>query len=255
MKIAALYDIHGNLPALRAVLAELAEVQPDIIVVGGDIVSGPMPAQTLETLTQLETQVLSLKGNGDREVVTIYDNDPAANDMPESLRAAQQWVAEQLTREQRDLLANLPARIEIQVEGLGNVLFCHATPHNDEDIFTALTPVEELESIFSNVTHDMVICGHTHIQHEWQVGDVRVVNAGSVGMPYAGKPGAYWLLLSPTGYEYRWTNYDVDAAAEEIKLSSDPGAVEFAEENVRKVPTEGEANAIFEKFAEAKRKK
>ena len=255
MKIAALYDIHGNLPALQAVLAELAEVQPDVIVVGGDIITGPMPAQTLEMLTQLRTPVRSLRGNCDREVVTVYDNDPAADKLSESSRIELQWEAKQLTREQRDFLANLPERIEMQVEGLGNVLFCHATPHNDEDIFTALTPVEQLESIFSGITHDLVVCGHTHIQHEWQVGDVRVVNAGSVGMPYAGKTGAFWLLLSPTGYEYRWTNYDVEATAEEIKLSGNPQAIQFAEENVLKVPTEEEANDFFEKFAEAKRKK
>src|SRR6266568_5307712 len=155
MKIAALYDIHGNLPALRAVLAELAEMQPDVIVVGGDIITGPMPAQTLEVLTQLRTPVRSLRGNCDREVVTVYDNDPAADKLSESSRIELQWEAKQLTREQRDFLANLPERIEMQVEGLGNVLFCHATPHNDEDIFTALTPVEQLESIFSGVTHDL----------------------------------------------------------------------------------------------------
>src|SRR6266446_5718181 len=102
MKIAALYDIHGNLPALNALLEELKEVQPDLIVVGGDIVSGPMPGQTLERLRQLGDQVRFIRGNADREVVTAFDDQPLSPTMPEAGRAVTHWVAEQLTRSQRD---------------------------------------------------------------------------------------------------------------------------------------------------------
>src|SRR5947209_1228371 len=128
MKIAALYDIHGNLPALNALLEELEEVQPDLIVVGGDIVPGPIPRQTLERLSELGERVRSIRGNGDREVVMVFDGQPLSSGMPEEVREGTQWNAEQLTRSQRDFLAALPEQLVIEVEGLGSVLFCHATP-------------------------------------------------------------------------------------------------------------------------------
>jgi putative phosphoesterase len=250
MKIAALYDVHGNLPALHALLEELKEVQPDLIVVGGDIVSGPMPAQTLQRLFQLGDHVRSIGGNADREVVMAFDGQPLSPDMPEEVREAAQWTAGQLTRSQRDFLAALPQQLVLQVEGLGRVLFCHATIRSDEEIFTAITPQERLKVIFSHVEQETVVCGHTHMQFERQIGNVRILNAGSVGMPYADRPGAYWLLLGPEEYEFRRTAYDVEAAAQEIRASGYPQAREFAEENVLKVPTAAEATAIFERMAE-----
>lgn len=250
MKIAALYDIHGNLPALNALLEELKEAQPDLIVVGGDIVSGPMPAQTLERLSQLGDQVRAIRGNGDRETVMAFDGQPLSPDMPEEVREVTRWTAEQLTRSQRDFLAALPEQLLLQVEGLGRILFCHATARSDEEIFTPITPDERLEVIFSRVEQEIVVCGHTHIQFERRVGNMRILNAGSVGMPYADQPGAYWLLLGPEGYEFRRTTYDGEAAAQEVRASGYPQAREFAEENVLKVPTAAEATEVFERMAE-----
>src|SRR5216684_816545 len=200
MKIAALYDIHGNLPALNAVLAELEGVQPDVVVIGGDIVSGPMPRQQLE-------------------------------------------------RSQRDFLAQLPEQITIHVEGLGDVLFCHATPRSDEEIFTPITLQERLNTIFAGIEQQIVVCGHTHMQFEQRVGSVRIVNAGSVGMPYADRPGAYWLLVGPEGSEFRRTEYDVETAAQQVRESGYPQAQDFAGENVLKVPSAAEATEIFERMA------
>jgi putative phosphoesterase len=250
MKIAALYDIHGNLPALNALLEELKEVQPDLIVVGGDIVSGPMPGQTLERLFQLGDQVRSIRGNGDREVVMAFDGQPLNPAMPEEVREVTLWVAGQLTRSQRDFLAVLPEQLVLQVEGLGMILFCHATTRSDEEFFTPITPEERLSVIFSHGEQEIVVCGHTHIQFERYVGNIRILNAGSVGMPYADRPGAYWLLLGPQGYEFRWTGYDGAAAAQEVRASGYPQAQEFAEENVLKIPTAAEATEIFERMAE-----
>lgn len=250
MKIAALYDIHGNLPALNALLEELKKVQPDLIVVGGDIVSGPMPGQTLERLSQLGDQVRSIRGNGDREVIMAFDGQPLRPDLLEKGREVTHWVAEQLTRSQRDFLAALPEQLVFQVEGLGSIVFCHATTRSDEELFTPITPEERLSVIFSSVKQEIVVCGHTHIQFELSVGNRRILNAGSVGMPYADQPGAYWLLLSPEGYEFRWTTYDREAAAQEVKASGYPQAQEFAAENVLKVPTAAEATEIFERMAE-----
>lgn len=250
MKIAALYDIHGNLPALNAVLDELKRVQPDLIVVGGDIISGPMPRQTLARLLQLGDQLRCIRGNGDREAVMAFDDQPLSPARPNEVREVTHWVAGQLTRPQRNFLAELPPQLVFRVEGLGKILFCHATPRSDEEIFTPITPEERLSEIFSHRESDIVVCGHTHIQFERGVGSLRILNAGSVGMPYADRPGAYWLFLSPQGYEFRWTGYDKEAAAQEVRASGYPQAEDFAEENVLRVPTAAEATEIFERMAE-----
>ncbi|HCI82352.1 MAG TPA: phosphoesterase, partial [Ktedonobacter sp.] len=111
MKIAALYDIHGSLPALNAILKELEDVRPDLIVIGGDIVSGPMPGQTLERLRQFGSQIQALRGNADREVVTAFDDLPLALKVPEQVREETLWIAQQLERQQRDFLAQIPEQI------------------------------------------------------------------------------------------------------------------------------------------------
>lgn len=248
MRIAALYDIHSNLPALNAVLAELEEVRPDLIVVGGDIIPGPMPRQTLERLRQLGDRVRAIRGNGDREVVAAYDGLPLASGMAEEVGEVTRWTAGQLEPSQRDFLAQLPEQLTLHVEGLGNVLFCHATPRNDVEIFTPITPQERLNNIFSGVEAQVVVCGHTHIQFERQSGSIRILNAGSVGMPYADRPGAYWLLLDPQGIEFRRTVYDTEIAAQQVRESGYPQAQEFADENMLKVPTATEAMGYFERM-------
>ena len=249
MKIAALYDIHGNLPALNAVLEELEAVQPDLIVIGGDTVSGPMPGQVLERLMQFGERIRFIRGNGDREVVTVFDGLPLRSAMSAEGQAVTNWVAQQLTRSQRDFLARLPEHVTFSVTGLGEILFCHATPRSDEELFTQLTPQERLATIFAGIEQQMVVCGHTHMQFERQIGQLRILNAGSIGMPYADQPGAYWLLLSPEGSEFRRTKYDGAAAAEQIKATTYPQAQEFAEENVLKIPTADEAMTLFESMA------
>ncbi|GCE12405.1 metallophosphoesterase family protein [Tengunoibacter tsumagoiensis] len=255
MKIAALYDIHGNLPALDALLKELEQVQPDLIVVGGDIVSGPMPGQTLQRLSQLGEKMRAIRGNADREVVMMFDGQPINRLYPPALSETDyevmSWIAGQLTRSQRDFLATLSEQFVVQVEGLGRVVFCHATVRNDEELFTPITPEERLRIIFSSDEPQIVVCGHTHIQFERSVGKTRIINAGSVGMPYAAQPGAYWLLLSSEGYEFRYTAYNGQAAAQEILASGYPQAHDFAENNVLTIPTLDEAAEHFERIAVA----
>jgi putative phosphoesterase len=250
MKIAALYDIHGNLPALNAVLEELKEIQPDIIVVGGDILSGPMPAQTLERLFQLGGQVRFIRGNADREVVLAFDGLPFHRRyMPTITEKGQEenhWIATQITRSQRDFLAEMPEHLVLHVEDLGTLLFCHATPRNDEDIFTPMTSEARLRSLFAGVKQNFVVCGHTHIQFERSLDIMHIVNAGSVGMPYAEKTGAYWLLFGPQGYEWRRTEYNLEAAHQEILATTYPSAEQFAKENVLQVHTAAEAASYFE---------
>ena len=197
MPVAALYDVHGNLPALEAVLAEIPEDTE--IVVGGDVALGASPSETLERLRRLGDRVRWIRGNADREL------DPGeAGVAPRHLI---DWVRDRLSAEQITFLHGLPPQLMLEIRGLGRVLFVHASPRNDEDIFTALTPEERVAPLFEGVDADVVVCGHTHMQFDREIAGIRVINAGSVGMPYEDEPGAYWVLLGPD-VEHRRTAYE-----------------------------------------------
>jgi putative phosphoesterase len=243
MKIAALYDIHGNLPALEAVLGEVGAAGVDTVVVGGDVVSGPMPREVLERLLGLEVPVRFIKGNADREVVARMRGEERGGVAAE-FRDVVQWAAEQLQPDYEAVLAGWPAMVQMAVDGVGEVLFCHATPRNDTEIFLKTTTEEKLLPVFAGISAGVVVCGHTHMQFDRAVGGVRVVNAGSVGMPY-GAPGAYWLLLGPGGLEFRRTVYDLARAAERVRVTGYPMAEDFVANNVVKPASEAEALEVF----------
>lgn len=248
MKIVALYDIHSNLPALEAVLKEVEQEHPDLILVGGDIVPGPMPRATLERLLALGDKVRYIRGNCEREVVAAFDGLPPRPGTSEEVSESTRWTAQQLERGQRDFLAQLPEQATFSIDGVGEVLFCHGSPRSDEEIITAATPEERLREMLVGVRQRVVVCGHTHIQFDRTIDDIRVVNAGSVGMPY-GDTGAYWLLLGPE-IMLRRTAYDLEEAAARIRASGYPQAQDFAENNVLKPATEAEAIAVFESMAQ-----
>jgi putative phosphoesterase len=197
MRVAALYDVHGNLPALEAVLADV----PDdaAIVVGGDVAAGLFPSETLERLRALGDRVHWIRGNADRELTPGEEGLAPA--------AMIEWVRARLTPEQIAFLHALPPSVTLEVDGVGRVLFVHATPRNDVDIFTERTPEDRVAPCFAGVDADLVVCGHTHTQFDREIAAVRVVNAGSVGMAYEDAPGAYWALLGP-GVEHRQTSFE-----------------------------------------------
>ena len=243
MRIAAISDIHGNLPALEAVLAEVDREAPDLVVCCGDVASGPMPAETIALLMTLRN-VRFVRGNADDGLVDEFDGKPAAR-FPGPFA---DWCAKQIDRRQRDFLASFEDTVTgDEVEGAGQVLFCHATPRNNTDIFTAETDVDRVLELFGEIEADLVVCGHTHMQFDRRAGRVRVVNAGSVGMPY-GEPGAYWAMLGP-GVEMRRTSYDREAAARRIRAKHWPDANEFAARNVLDVPSVAQALEFFRKAA------
>jgi predicted phosphodiesterase len=243
VRVAALYDVHGNLPALEAVLAEVERCRADLIVVGGDVANGPMPRECLERLRALGDRALFVRGNGDREIAV------ARSDGDADLWAARtRWSAGELDEEQLEFLAGLPETQSVRVRGLGRVLFCHGSPRDDEEIVTALTTEERLAPMLGGVSEPTVVCGHTHVQFDRVVGETRVVNAGSVGMPYETRPGAYWALLDGE-VELRRTGYDFEAAAAAVRASGFPGADELAEENVLTTPGPTEATEHFERMA------
>jgi predicted phosphodiesterase len=244
MRVACLYDIHGNLPALESVLAEVREARADRIVVGGDLLPGPMPRECLDLLYSLDIPTDFIIGNGDRETV-VAARGPVSGIVPEFFRDAMRWNAEQL--QPRDLRAidSWPLTVETTVDGIGQVLFCHATPRNDTEIFVKTTADEKLRPIFDALGVQLVVCGHTHMQFDRVVGRTRIVNAGSVGMPFQ-EAGAYWALLGPD-VALRRTTYDLDGAAARVRGTAYPQAEQCAS-GIVTPPTE---EATLEQFKNA----
>jgi putative phosphoesterase len=232
-RVAALYDVHGNLPALEAVLAEAGDA---LLVFGGDMAAGPLPAETLDRIMELDA--LAIRGNADRELL----GDP----LP-SGGLIDDWVGAQLDDRHREFIAALPEQVELEVEGVGRVLFCHGSPRSDEEMILKTTPDDWLREMLAGVEADVVVCGHTHMQFARRIDGWRVVNAGSVGLAY-GAPGAHWLALGPD-VEHRRTPYDNDSFADQVERLEWSIAGRFAEENIRNFPSEKEALEFFEKVA------
>jgi putative phosphoesterase len=235
VRVAAISDVHGNPAALEAVLREVEREQPDAVVFGGDLVSGPFPAATLELLRPLRNAHY-VRGNGDRDVVSAMETGD-----PDGVNA---WVAGRLTTDDRDFLAAFQDTVVLDVDGLGETLFCHGSPRSDEEVITHLTPDDRLREFLSDTEQRVVVCGHTHMQFERLSGEIRVLNAGSVGMPYQGQRGAFWLLLGPQP-DFRRTEYDVDAFVERIRATDYPEPEDLATILQRPYDADGVA-AFFE---------
>ncbi|HEY4028333.1 MAG TPA: metallophosphoesterase family protein [Candidatus Dormibacteraeota bacterium] len=244
--IAALFDVHANLPALEAVLSHASAAGAVRVVVGGDVVDGPLPRQTLDRLLALRPAPLFIRGNTERAVVAGHDAPGEAE--PGRPTPLQQWVAAQLTPGQLGFLAGLPRCAHVNDNGV-RLLFCHATPRSDREVFTPATPPSRLRSIFEGAGADVVVCGHTHLQFEIAVDGLRVCNAGSVGMP-TDDASAQWALIGESIRLMR-TPYDLGLAAEAINASGYPGAAAFVEENLRRPHQVAPSIAYFEARAEA----
>jgi putative phosphoesterase len=214
VKILALYDVHGNIDALEAVLGDSRAADPDVVVVGGDAVPGAFGRATLERLDALTVPVRWLRGNGEREVAAAVDGvaegaDDAA--LSSALSAAE------IGRHRARFLGELP--LTLVVDG---ILFCHASPRRDDELLTRLSPPERWSAALREVDADLVVAGHTHQQDDRVVDGVRFVNAGSVGLPYEGDGDARWLWIEDGVPELRRTTYDSVAAGERMRDASPP---------------------------------
>jgi predicted phosphodiesterase len=214
--------VHGNLPALEAVLAEVGGAQ---LVFGGDVAWGPMPVETVDRIRSLDA--LALRGNADRDL-------------------GDEWIERRLGPERLRWVTTLPEHVELDVEGLGRVLFCHGSPRSDEEMLLRTASEDRLTEILDGVDADVVVCGHTHMQFDRVVGEKRVVNAGSVGLPY-GATGAHWVELGPD-VRHRRAPYDPSP----LRASKWPRAAEVVPV-IESPPSEEEAIAEFEALIEAGR--
>ncbi len=237
-RVVVLADVHGVLPALEAVLAEGDVRAADVIVLAGDIASGPMPVETLDVLTALGERVVWVRGNADRELVEMA-REAFEGEAPD---AVSPWAAKQLRADQVELLAGLPTTYM-----LDDTLFCHATPRDDEEVVLVDSPVSRWAQVFAGLPDEVrtVVCGHTHMPFARQVDRRLVVNAGSVGMPY-GAPGPSWALLTPDGVQLRRSALDRTKAADRIVVeSSYPGRAEWVAEYLLSNYSDTEALEAF----------
>jgi putative phosphoesterase len=245
VRVAVVADIHGNLPALRAVLAELDGEPVDAIVVAGDVVGGPYPREALELLAARPEKLLCIAGNSEREAVAAWDGEPPAED--EAGRAAA-WTAGRLDREWRDELSSWPI-----AAALDGVLYCHGSPRRDDEVLTRATADEVLAEALAGVGEAAVVGGHTHQQFIRTVaGAPACVNAGSVGIPYEGRAGAFWLIMDAGVAELRETRYDVAEALEELRASGFPGVDELVAESLTK-PVDAEWVAAYFEYGAGRR--
>jgi predicted phosphodiesterase len=249
MRVAALYDLHGNVPALRAVLAEVAQEGVGAVVIGGDVAAGPQPRETVEQLMALGQRARFVRGNADREVVDAYDQGRTRpeNESGQADKAAA-FAAARITKDQRDFLADFQPTVALDVDDLGPVLFCHGSPRSDTEIITTQTSTERLSRILEGVTEPLVVGGHTHRQFVHHAGDRRFVNAGSVGSPYEGRPGAFWALFGPQ-ISLRCTDYDVSAAADQLRETGYPDIDEMLDESLLDPVDPDETASFFEGLA------
>jgi len=214
-KVAVIADVHGNAPALAAVLEEIEREQADLIVSCGDLTWGPLPEQTYELARGLNARFV--RGNADRAVLEgVSETD------------REQWMQARHTDAMREFLGTFDENVVVDVDGLGAVRFCHGSPRSDEECVTPETPEARVREFSAGVDERVIVTAHVHIQFDREAAGIRSVNAGSVGLPYEGRPGAYWALLGPD-VELRRTEYDVEATVERYRASGQPNVEQIAE--------------------------
>jgi putative phosphoesterase len=243
MRIAALFDIHGNLPALEAVINSLASEQIDAVVVGGDTAWGPQTGECLDRLAALPQELHWVIGNCDREVL-----DTRAGGVPASEMV--QFTAEHLTDRHFDLLRRSQPTVTLSTSDEEPLLFCHGSPRADTDVITRISPAARVLPMLVG-TNGIVIGGHTHQQFDRTFDGRRFLNGGSVGLPYEGEPDAYWLLIGDD-FEMRQTSYNADEAIDAMRATGFPSFDPiFGDALIAPVSPEEATKALEEQAASA----
>jgi predicted phosphodiesterase len=214
VNVLALYDIHANIDALEAVLADPRAANPDVVLVGGDAVPGPFARATLDRLATLDPRWI--RGNGEREVAAAFGGpEPEPDDLA---RVTAKLTLAEIGPDAAKPLGDLPLTLE-----LDGVLYCHATPRKDDEMVIRISRPERWTEVLGGTTAAVVVAGHTHQQDDRIVNETRFVNAGSVGLPYEGDGAARWLWVADGVPELRRTTYD-SAAAGRRMLAAWPDA-------------------------------
>jgi predicted phosphodiesterase len=213
--LGVLYDVHGNLPALEAVLEDAVDAGAERWLLGGDYaLFGGWPAETVARLRALERAVW-IRGNGERWTA---DPDAAPDNevVPGAVAAAREALGEDVVGD----LAALPFDVELD----DGALAVHASPVSDVRSFLP-DPGDDEDELLEGVTTWRMIFGHTHLPFLRKAGTVELINPGSVGMPFDGDPRAAYALVAPDGrIEHRRIAYDHDASAAKVRSVGEPWA-------------------------------
>jgi putative phosphoesterase len=221
VRVAVLGDLHGNATALGAVLDEIRAEEVDLVVWTGDLSWGWEPSATLELVRSLELPARYVRGNAERALLELRDGGVEPTER-------ERWMLDSHTEDDLELAATFEHAHSVEIDGLGAAYVTHGSPRSDEELLTAGTPEERLAAATSEISERALVTGHTHSQYDRLAAGVRAVNPGSVGMPYEGRPGAYWALLGPD-VELRRTDYDVDEAVARIRASGIPDPEQLVE--------------------------
>ena len=219
-RLAVISDVHGNAPALRAVLAEIEKSDVELVVSLGDVTWGPQPEETRMLLEALDRPAIFVNGNGERALRELR----AGRDGNERER----WIRDQHSEASFAFLETFVDSAVVTVAGLGAVRFCHGSPRSDIELITPETPLERMRALTEGVSEKVLVSGHTHLQFDRRVAGIRSVNPGSVGMPYHLLRGAFWALFGPDVVLMR-TEYDLAETARAYDASGDPLTKEMIE--------------------------
>jgi putative phosphoesterase len=227
MKAALLGDVHGNLPALKAVLEHLHAQDAGVIWNIGDFVGyGPFPNQVVSYFRKQE--ILSIIGNYDQTVLNIYDKSTAwmGKRIPEK-RTAFFWAAEHLSEKNKHYLASLPEQRRFQEEG-NDILLVHGSPADIAEHLVPDTPDSRLRELADRTKADVIIFGHSHLPFARKVNGTWFINTGSVGRPDDGDPRACYAVLELTRERFSVTHfrvpYDVATTVKAIRRHELPEA-------------------------------
>lgn len=222
MRIAVISDIHGNLSALEAALADIEREQPDAMVCLGDVAaSGPQPHQVVERLRQLRCPVVM--GNADAWLLNPPNEEPK-DDFMRRIVDIDRWCIKQLIPEDIDYMQNFQPTIELPLGDTAKLLCYHGTPRSYNEVITVVTPDEQLDTIFTGHHALIMAGGHTHVQMFRRYKDSILLNPGSIGLPFEFRT-TIAEAYNPVRAEYAIVEY------EDGKLSVD----------LRRVPYEREA--------------
>jgi len=223
-RVAVIADVHGNAPAFEAVIAQIDDRHPDVVVSCGDLSWGPLPTETLALARELARDVpcVFVRGNAERALLE------AAEGKGSSPTEREQWMAATHTDHDLDFVRGFVATAVLDVHGLGPVRFCHGSPVSDEDCITPATPEERLRPLVAGMNEEVLVSAHTHIQFDRLAAGIRSINAGSVGMPYEDDRGAFWAILGEDVTLMR-TDYDLSETVRRYRATDDPLAEQIVE--------------------------
>lgn len=236
MKIAVISDIHGNMQALETVLNNIKQEGAQKIFCLGDLaMAGPEPSKTVDKIRELveNTDFTCIQGNTDYMIANcdnqilhmLEENNPV-------MAHALQSDVTTLSDEQKEFLKNLPPQKEIEIDGI-KILLVHGSPRKkNENIFPDLK-IEEVEEMIKGTDSDLIFCGHTHVPCGYQTNTKQtVVNAGSVGRPFAKEPEACYAILEIEDktftIKHNLLKYDVNTASAILKERGFEGADKLA---------------------------